>query len=47
MARVLIKNLVKRFGTTVAVSNLNLEIKDKEFVVLLGPSGCDRSNYLG
>ena len=46
MARVLIKNLVKRFGTTVAVSNLNLEVKDREFVVLLGPSGCGKTTTL-
>ncbi|MEM1986497.1 MAG: ABC transporter ATP-binding protein [Nitrososphaeria archaeon] len=46
MARVLIKNLVKRFGSTLAVNNLNLEIKDKEFVVLLGPSGCGKTTTL-
>jgi multiple sugar transport system ATP-binding protein len=33
-------------GSTVAVSNLNLEIKDKEFVVLLGPSGCGKTTTL-
>ena len=29
-----------------AVLNLNLEIKDKEFLVLLGPSGCGKSTTL-
>lgn len=29
-----------------AVRNLNLEIKDKEFLVLLGPSGCGKSTTL-
>jgi len=29
-----------------AVQNLNLEIKDKEFLVLLGPSGCGKSTTL-
>jgi multiple sugar transport system ATP-binding protein len=29
-----------------AVKNLNLEIKDKEFLVLLGPSGCGKSTTL-
>ena len=27
----------------VAVQNFNLEIKDREFIVLVGPSGCGRS----
>ena len=30
-----------------AVRNLNLEIKDKEFLVLLGPSGCGKSTLRG
>lgn len=29
-----------------AVKNLNLEVKDKEFLVLLGPSGCGKSTTL-
>ncbi|MEM2110348.1 MAG: ABC transporter ATP-binding protein [Candidatus Bathyarchaeia archaeon] len=46
MAKVLVKNLVKKFGNTIAVNNVNLEIKDKEFVVLLGPSGCGKTTTL-
>lgn len=46
MARVLIKNLVKRFGKTIAVNNLNLKVKDGEFVVILGPSGCGKTTTL-
>ena len=38
MARVEIRGLHKEFEGTVAVENLDLEVKDKEFVVLLGPS---------
>jgi len=31
---------------TKAVDNINLEIKDKEFIVLVGPSGCGKSTTL-
>jgi len=46
MAEIVLKNIVKRFGSLVAVNNLNLHIKDKEFVVLLGPSGCGKTTTL-
>ena len=47
MANISFKNVVKTYdnGVTV-VPNLNLEIKDKEFVVLVGPSGCGKSTTL-
>jgi len=46
MARVLLKNIVKKYGNVEAVKNLNLEIKDREFLCLLGPSGCGKSSTL-
>lgn len=46
MAKIILENIVKRFGTLVAVNHLNLEVKDKEFVVLLGPSGCGKTTTL-
>jgi multiple sugar transport system ATP-binding protein len=46
MARIQFKDVTKRYGDVIAVSDLNLEIKDKEFVVLLGPSGCGKSTTL-
>ena len=46
MARVLLKNIVKKYGNVEAVKNLNLEIKDREFICLLGPSGCGKSSTL-
>ena len=42
MAEIVLQDLVKRFGDTVAVKDLNLTIRDKEFLVLLGPSGCGK-----
>jgi multiple sugar transport system ATP-binding protein len=46
MANVVLKNLSKRFGDVVAVNDVNLEIKDREFVVLVGPSGCGKTTTL-
>jgi multiple sugar transport system ATP-binding protein len=46
MAKVELKNVLKRFGTTKAVDNINLKVKDKEFLTLLGPSGCGKTTTL-
>lgn len=49
MAGVSIRGLIKNFdGTppTAAVDDLDLEIEDGEFLVLLGPSGCGKSTTL-
>ncbi|MFH1709826.1 MAG: sn-glycerol-3-phosphate ABC transporter ATP-binding protein UgpC [bacterium] len=46
MARVLIQNVTKNFDDVTAVKNVNLEIKDKEFLVLVGPSGCGKTTLL-
>ena len=47
MAEVILKNISKVFdGGKPAVKNVNIEIKDKEFVVLVGPSGCGKSTTL-
>ena len=46
MAHVLLKDLNKKFDGTHAVKNVNLEIRDREFVVLVGPSGCGKTTTL-
>ena len=46
MARVLIRNLTKKFNEVAAVKGVNLEIHDREFVVLVGPSGCGKTTTL-
>ena len=47
MSEVLIKNMKKVYDNKVtAVHDVNLHIKDKEFIVLVGPSGCGKSTTL-
>src|SRR6185437_12442122 len=46
MARVLLRNLNKFYDDVQAVKDVNLEIRDKEFVVLVGPSGCGKTTTL-
>ena len=47
MSNVSLKNLVKSYdGKTNIIDNINLEIKDKEFLVLIGSSGCGKSTIL-
>ncbi|MBO5343367.1 MAG: sn-glycerol-3-phosphate ABC transporter ATP-binding protein UgpC [Ruminococcus sp.] len=47
MAGLTLKNIYKKYpGGVVAVTDVNLEIRDKEFIVLVGPSGCGKSTTL-
>jgi len=46
MANVILKSLTKKFKEVTAVDNVNIEIKDKEFAVLVGPSGCGKTTTL-
>jgi len=49
MAGILIENLAKFYGAKeqgAALSDLNLDIKDNQFITLLGPSGCGKTTTL-
>ena len=46
MATVTMDHVTKRFGEVIAVNDLNIEVKDEEFLVLVGPSGCGKTTAL-
>ena len=46
MATVTFDHVSKRYGDVIAVNDLNLEIGDGEFMVLVGPSGCGKTTSL-
>jgi len=46
MAKVVLKNLTKRWGDFIGVKDQSLTIHDREFLVLLGPSGCGKTTTM-
>ena len=47
MASLSLRGIYKKYpGGVVAVSDVNVEIRDKEFIILVGPSGCGKSTTL-
>jgi osmoprotectant transport system ATP-binding protein len=40
------RNVSKSYGSNLVVKNLNLEIPDGQFIVLIGPSGCGKTTTL-
>ncbi|RIK35926.1 MAG: glycerol-3-phosphate ABC transporter ATP-binding protein [Chloroflexi bacterium] len=46
MARVVCRNLCKRYGDQLAVDHVNLEVAEGEFMVIVGPSGCGKTTTL-
>jgi len=43
MARVQFDHVYKSFNKVQVVQDINMDIKDKEFLVLVSPSGCGKS----
>src|SRR6266853_309815 len=46
MASVAIRGVRKAFGPVHVIHDVNVDIADGEFVVLVGPSGCGKSTLL-
>ena len=47
MASLSLRHIYKKYpGGVTAVSDFNLEVKDKEFIVFVGPSGCGKTTTL-
>jgi len=46
MASITFQNVTKKFDKNVVIENLDLEIKDGSFTVLVGPSGCGKTTLL-
>ena len=46
MTSVSVKELSLNFGSVAVLKDLNLDVRDGEFIVLLGPSGCGKSTLL-
>ncbi|MFK8033704.1 MAG: ABC transporter ATP-binding protein [Hyphomicrobiales bacterium] len=46
MARIQLKNIQKKWGQIYGVRDVNIDIADEEFLVLLGPSGCGKTTTM-
>ena len=46
MAKIVLRRVTKSFESKVAVDDLNLEVEDGEFVIVVGPSGCGKTTTL-
>ena len=46
VAHIRFENITKKFGPKTILDNMNLEIEDGSFTVMIGPSGCGKTTLL-
>ena len=46
MAEIALRNICKSFGNVTVLSGINLDVKNGEFLTLVGPSGCGKPTLL-
>ena len=46
MAPITFEHVTKKFDESTAVDDLNIDVADGEFLVLVGPSGCGKTTAL-
>lgn len=46
MSNLIVKNLIKKYGTKTILDNISFEVYDGEFLSILGPSGCGKTTLL-
>ena len=46
MSKIILKNISKSFGKNIILKNIDFEISQGEFMVIVGPSGCGKSTLL-
>ena len=46
MGSISLNGIKKSFGETEVLKDINLDIKDGEFLILIGPSGCGKSTLM-
>ena len=46
MANIRLREVVKEFGSLVAVKGISLDVQDGEFLIMVGPSGCGKTTTL-
>jgi len=46
MPKISLKNVTKKFEKVVALNNLSVTVNDREFFIILGPSGAGKTTFL-